>query len=453
MKAHKFLALALALALCLGLLPTAALAAGDFTIVDGVLTRYTGKGGDVSIPQGVTAIGKEAFSGCANVTAVVIPESVTTIDAQAFYKCERLASVSIPYTVTTIRSGAFSGCTSLTRVFIPYGVTTIAPSLFEGCTSLQSVTIPLAATSIGNWAFYKCRSLTDIAIPDLVTTIGKGAFNQCASLQSVTIPAGVTVLDEQVFYNCTGLKSVSIPAGVTAIGKLAFGNCSSLQSVAVPQGVTVLDQAFDGCSALTSLTIPPVVDTISLKLPATCEILGAPGSWAETWAKENGLSFVPDRPYTTTPSITAYASTQKVDIDGKTVEFQMYALVDSNGGRTNYIKLRDLAYALNGTDAQFQVGYAGGVLVTSKAQYTPTGSEMSTPFSGDRIYRNLSEKDGFKLNGVWKDASHFTLLDDNGGGYTYFKLRDLGELLGFNIGWSQDRGVFVETNKPYNAAD
>ena len=35
----------------------------------------------------------------------------------------------------------------------------------------------------------------------------------------------------------------------------------------------------------------------------------------------------------------ARASTQSVEVDGTPVEFQMYALVDENGGLTNYVKL------------------------------------------------------------------------------------------------------------------
>ena len=52
----------------------------------------------------------------------------------------------------------------------------------------------------------------------------------------------------------------------------------------------------------------------------------------------------------------AHASAQTVTVDGKPVEFQMYALKDANGNDTNYIKLRDMAYVLNGTKAQFSVG-------------------------------------------------------------------------------------------------
>lgn len=43
----------------------------------------------------------------------------------------------------------------------------------------------------------------------------------------------------------------------------------------------------------------------------------------------------------------------------------------------------------------------------------------------------------------------YALLDANGDGTNYIKLRDLGAALGFNVGWSVERGVFIETDKPY----
>ncbi len=44
----------------------------------------------------------------------------------------------------------------------------------------------------------------------------------------------------------------------------------------------------------------------------------------------------------------------------------------------------------------------------------------------------------------------FVLTDDKGGGYTYYQLRDLGRALGFDVGWSVDRGMFLETDQPYD---
>lgn len=62
----------------------------DFVIEKGVLKKYTGPGGDVVIPDGVTRIGKEAFKECENLTGIVIPDSVTSIGREAFYYCSNL---------------------------------------------------------------------------------------------------------------------------------------------------------------------------------------------------------------------------------------------------------------------------------------------------------------------------------------------------------------------------
>lgn len=140
---------------------------------------------------------------------------------------------------------------------------------------------------------------------------------------------------------------------------------------------------------------------------------------------------------------TAYASTQAVEVDGKKVEFQMYALKDANGNPTNYVKLRDVAHVLNGTKAQFSVGYDGAISVTTGTAYTDAGGEMTTPYSGDRAYRTGSG--AVKVNGQEADLESIILTDDAGGDYTYFKLRDLGAALGFQVDWSAERGVFLNT--------
>ena len=151
------------------------------------------------------------------------------------------------------------------------------------------------------------------------------------------------------------------------------------------------------------------------------------------------------------PANMAYASTQAVDLDGKKVEFQMYALRDASGGENNYIKVRDLALALNGTAARFSVDWDGAVNLVAGAAYTPNGSENSTPFSGDRAYKTPTSPTN--VNGKASDLRAIVLTDDKGGGYTYYKLRDLGQKLGFNVGWSVEKGVFIETGKPYTDAD
>ena len=128
-------------------------AGGDFTIVDGVLTKYNGSGGDVVIPDGVTGIGEEAFEACISLTSVTIPNSVTSIGEKTFSDCTSLTSVTIPNSVTSIGWGAFEYCSSLTSVTIPNSVTSIGESAFEYCSSLTSVTIPSSVTKMGLDAF------------------------------------------------------------------------------------------------------------------------------------------------------------------------------------------------------------------------------------------------------------------------------------------------------------
>ena len=143
---------------------------------------------------------------------------------------------------------------------------------------------------------------------------------------------------------------------------------------------------------------------------------------------------------------TAYASTQAIAVDGRAVTFEAYALKDANGNDTNYVKLRDVAYVLNGTSAQFQVGWdqaASTIALTTGAAYSSNGTEMSTPYSGDRAYEAASST--VTVNGQTAALNAILLKDDSGNGYTYFKLRDLGEALGFTVDWSAERGIYIET--------
>ena len=131
--------------------------------------------------------------------------------------------------------------------------------------------------------------------------------------------------------------------------------------------------------------------------------------------------------------------------------FETYALKDASGNDINYIKVRDLALALNGTAAQFAVDWDGVVNLRSSTPYTPNGSENHTPFSGNRTY-SLPEAPT-NVNGSASSLQAIVLTDDNGGDYTYYKLRDLGQALGFNVGYANDVGVFIQTDRPYTDAD
>ena len=140
---------------------------------------------------------------------------------------------------------------------------------------------------------------------------------------------------------------------------------------------------------------------------------------------------------------TAYASTQTVLVDGSAVVFQAYALKDQNGNDTNYVKLRDVAQILNGTAVQFEVGWNGAVNIETGKSYTSNGSEMKTPFTGNRTYEPAAAPTN--INGAVAPLEAIVLKDDQGGAYTYYKLRDLGTALNFKVDWSAEKGIFLET--------
>ena len=241
------------------------------TISSGGLIKCNPKvKGPVTIPEGVTSIGYNAFKDCIGLTAVTIPEGVKSIGDYAFYRCSSLTSVIIPASVSSIEYGAFYGCSSLTSVTILDGVSSIGSSAFYGCSSLTSVTIPEGVSSIGDRTFYNCSRLTSVTIPTSVTSIGDSAFEDCSSLTSVTILDGVSSIGDLTFYNCSSLTSVTILDGVSSIGSSAFSGCSSLTSVTIPASVSSIgDSAFSGCSSLKAVDIPDGVSSI--------------GDWAFSW--------------------------------------------------------------------------------------------------------------------------------------------------------------------------
>ena len=51
----------------------------NFVIENGVLKEYTGSGGDVVIPEGVTSISWWTFEGCSGLTSVTFPGSIVEI--------------------------------------------------------------------------------------------------------------------------------------------------------------------------------------------------------------------------------------------------------------------------------------------------------------------------------------------------------------------------------------
>ena len=202
---------------------------GDFEIdEEGTLTRYRGFDKNVVIPDGVKAIGEEAFENDTLIESVSIPNSVTYIGYGAFSDCTGLKSITIPDSVIETDSGVFYGCTSLTSVQLSNMLTTLASSFFSHCDSLETITLPNSLKSIGSYAFSSCIKLKNISIPTSVAEIHKGAFENCDSLEIVTLPGGIVDIGDIAFANCDRLQSITIPASVTSIDRSAFNDSTNV---------------------------------------------------------------------------------------------------------------------------------------------------------------------------------------------------------------------------------
>ena len=271
-----------------------------------VITDYNGTDESVSVPSqlggcNVTDIGDGAFSDCTSLTSITIPDGVTSIGKSAFYGCTSLTSITIPNGVTSIGPSAFFYCTSLVSITIPNGVTSIGESAFDGCTSLASITVAdnnQSYCDVDGVLFNKDKTelvqypagktSASYSIPNSVTEIGDGAFSYCTSLVSITIPNGVTSIDDSTFYGCTNLKEIVIPNSVTSIGAYAFVNCPNLKCVTVPSSVERIGKYSFGYN----LYFNKEEYRTELNPYDNFTIMGKTGTAAETYANENGFTFI-----------------------------------------------------------------------------------------------------------------------------------------------------------------
>ena len=99
-------------------------------------------------------------------------------------------------------------------------------------------------------------------------------YGSRSRVKSAVIADGVTSIGDDAFKGCTSLTSVTIPDSVTSIGWDAFAGCTSLTSVTIPDSVTSIgDDAFYNCRSLTSVTIPDSVTSIGMSAFDGCQSL------------------------------------------------------------------------------------------------------------------------------------------------------------------------------------
>jgi len=138
---------------------------------------------------------------------------------------------------------------------------------------------------------------------------------------------------------------------------------------------------------------------------------------------------------------TVAPTSSAILLNGEAIVFDAYTI-----GGNNYFKLRDLAFALNGTEAQFSVDYneqTRRISLFSGESYLPVGGEMSGKGSAPQT-ANLSPQT------LRADNSYYGLEPYEIAGNNYFKLRDIAALLDFSVQWDgAHNAIRIDTSLPY----
>ena len=180
-----------------------------FIILQNVLYRYTGDETDVVIPDGVTAIGMNAFSDCDTVVRVTFPESLTRIAASAFRDCRALTAVTGPAGVQETEHYYYDAA-GLREFTLPGTITEIGRNAFAG-TSMGRLLEP------------------DFVIPDSEADrliIEDEAFARTGAVYAV-IPSCVERINSRTFAGCTRLRYIYFSNSDCEIAGDAFEDCAA----------------------------------------------------------------------------------------------------------------------------------------------------------------------------------------------------------------------------------
>ena len=251
------------------------------------------------------------------ITKVVIGDDVKSIKNEAFADCTGLTSVVIPNGVTEIGAMIFQGCSNLKSLTIGTGITELGYKMLNACLSISSVTIlSPSKPTIDSWVFFGIQNSGKLYVPSNLlsdyqadtnytnafkggiysietsmkvtyadntektftglTAIKSGTDSNKKNSKNVVIYDTVALINNEAFNGCSGLTSVEIPDSVINIGERAFYRCKGLTSVVIPGLVKTLGfSAFDGCSSLTSVTISEGVETIGQQAFCDCSSIAS----------------------------------------------------------------------------------------------------------------------------------------------------------------------------------
>lgn len=199
--------------------------------------------GILTIPEGVTYLGKFVCAEKLQIKEVFLPSSLHNLGIMSFQNCTNLARIHIPNGLQDLGDACFHGCSSLEEIHVPSSVTRLSAQSFYGFSRKTRVIIDEGNPDFhaGDQAIFSKDGkgfvclLADVeqyAISDNIEAIWHRAF-QCHPLARVAIPAGVKDIDEFAFHGCDNLECITIPDSVERFGDCFLGECPKLKWISI----------------------------------------------------------------------------------------------------------------------------------------------------------------------------------------------------------------------------
>ena len=247
----------------------------EYVVVNGILIKYNG-GETATIPDDVTHVNGDVFSGNTSLTQVVILGEVSLADG-AFRGCSSLTSVT--GNVSYCGLGAFEG--TLVNVTVQ-GTYEIIDGILIGYTGSGAVEIPAEVTYIPSYVFAGRKDITSLSFGDGSDLyIEKDAFRSAVNLASVELSDRIVGVGANAFYNTKwaneygsdyvvynnklmayigNSSAVEIPANVNAIVDGVFVGNDYIITLTFNKTsyVNIPARAFMDCKKLNTITFPTV---------------------------------------------------------------------------------------------------------------------------------------------------------------------------------------------------
>ena len=134
----------------------------------------------VTIKEGITSVGNNAFSYCEKITSVSLPNSLQSIGEGAFAECRNLTSVVIPQNVSVLGNCAFYYCGLSYISCMAPTPPAIVDRTFQGVSKYIPVYVPLSSVGDYKNADYWSEFTNIQAMPETISISQYGSGTYCS---------------------------------------------------------------------------------------------------------------------------------------------------------------------------------------------------------------------------------------------------------------------------------